>query len=100
MADRPEVAPGQNFGHDSDDEKTTEALKGIGSNIRRFRLENDMTLKMLGVATGLSTSMLSLVERGLSSPSIGSLITICSALGIQMGDLVGQAFGAASGHLS
>ena len=65
-----------------------DALIDIGRRVRDFRLESNMTLKMFSAATGLSTSMLSLVERGLSSPSIGSLITICSALGIQMSDLV------------
>ena len=68
--------------------ETADVLMDIGRRVRDFRLESKMTLKMLSAATGLSTSMLSLVERGLSSPSIGSLITICSALGIQMSDLV------------
>ena len=68
--------------------ETADILIDIGRRVRDFRLESKMTLKMLSAATGLSTSMLSLVERGLSSPSIGSLITICSALGIQMSDLV------------
>ena len=81
-------------------EKTAETLHEIGRNIRRFRMESGMTLKMLGAATGLSTSMLSLVERGLSSPSIGSLITICSALGIQMSDLIVQDSQSPKGHLS
>ena len=81
-------------------DKTEETLYEIGRNIRRFRVERGMTLKMLGAATGLSTSMLSLVERGLSSPSIGSLITICSALGIQMSDLIVQDSQSPKGHLS
>ena len=68
--------------------ETADVLIDIGRRVRLFRLESKMTLKMLSVAAGLSTSMLSLVERGLSSPSIGSLITICSALGIQMSDLI------------
>lgn len=68
--------------------ETADVLMDIGRRVRHFRLKDSMTLKMLSAATGLSTSMLSLVERGLSSPSIGSLITICSALGIQMSDLV------------
>ena len=81
-------------------EKTEETLYEIGRNIRRFRVERGMTLKMLGAATGLSTSMLSLVERGRSSPSIGSLITICSALGKQMSDLIVQDSQSPKGHLS
>jgi len=38
--------------------------------------------------SGLSPSMLSLVERGRASPSIGSLVVIASALGVTMSDLV------------
>ena len=41
--------------------------------------------------TGLSASMLSLVERGKTSPSIGTLVSIASALGVHMGDLVAKA---------
>ena len=38
--------------------------------------------------TGLSASMLSLVERGKTSPSIGTLVAISYALGVHMRDLV------------
>jgi transcriptional regulator with XRE-family HTH domain len=47
-----------------------------------------MTLQALADASGLSPSMLSLVERGRASPSIGSLIVIASALGVTMSDLM------------
>lgn len=47
-----------------------------------------MTLQALADATKLSVSMLSLVERGRASPSIGSLIVVANALGITMSDLV------------
>lgn len=47
-----------------------------------------MTLLELSKRTKLSTSMLSLVERGLASPSIGSLILIANALGATMSDII------------
>ena len=47
-----------------------------------------MTLQTLSEASGLSSSMLSLVERGRASPSIGSLVVIASSLGVTMSDLV------------
>src|SRR3569833_1963158 len=47
-----------------------------------------MTLQALSDSSGLSPSMLSLVERGRASPSIGSLVVIASSLGVTMSDLV------------
>jgi transcriptional regulator with XRE-family HTH domain len=75
--------------------KTTEisiemdyTLATIGARIRQFRSQKALTLQGLGRITGLSPSMLSLVERGKTSPSIGTLIVICSALEVHMSDLV------------
>jgi transcriptional regulator with XRE-family HTH domain len=67
---------------------TASALAAIGVRIREVRLARDMTLQALADACGLSPSMLSLVERGKSSPSIGSLIVIANALGVQMSDFI------------
>jgi transcriptional regulator with XRE-family HTH domain len=63
-------------------------LATIGARIRQFRTQKGLTLQALGRITGLSPSMLSLVERGKTSPSIGTLIVVCSALEVHMSDLV------------
>lgn len=63
-------------------------LAAIGHRIRKARTERGMTLQAIAEASGLSPSMLSLVERGRASPSIGSLIVIANALGITMSELV------------
>ena len=65
-------------------------LAAIGVRIRELRLARAMTLQDLAQASSLSTSMLSLVERGRASPSIGSLIVIASALEVAMSDLLGE----------
>lgn len=65
-----------------------DTLAAIGARIRTLRLQRAMTLQRLGALTGLSASMLSLVERGRTSPSIGTLIVICSALDVHMTDLL------------
>lgn len=49
-----------------------------------------MTLQDLADATGLSSSMISLVERGRTSPSIGSLVVLASALRVPIGDLFAE----------
>jgi transcriptional regulator with XRE-family HTH domain len=64
------------------------ALTAIGLRIKEIRLARGMTLQSVSDVSGLSPSMLSLVERGRASPSIGSLVVIASALGVTMSDLV------------
>jgi transcriptional regulator with XRE-family HTH domain len=64
------------------------AIALIGSRIRNLRKMKSMSLRALAASTGMSMSMLSLVERGKTSPSIGTLIAICSALEVHMGDLL------------
>jgi transcriptional regulator with XRE-family HTH domain len=63
------------------------SLSALGRRIRHLRQERRMTLQELAEATGLSSSMISLVERGRTSPSIGSLVVIASAFRVPIGDL-------------
>lgn len=69
-------------------ETTASTLAAIGLRIRELRQGRGLTLQELADMSGLSTSMLSLVERGRASPSIGSLIVIANALGVTMSDLL------------
>lgn len=69
-------------------DEMNQTLAAIGVRIRGARIARSMTLQALADISGLSPSMLSLVERGRASPSIGSLIVIASALGIAMSDLI------------
>ncbi|WP_431281498.1 helix-turn-helix domain-containing protein [Humitalea sp. 24SJ18S-53] len=70
--------------------ETNELLMTIGARLRALRIERGLTLHALAEQTGLSSSMLSLLERGKTGPSIGTLVVIGSALGTQMSDLLGQ----------
>jgi len=63
-------------------------LVSIGERIRERRKARKLTLQQLAEGSGLSPSMLSLVERGRTSPSIGSLIVISETLGVTMSELV------------
>jgi transcriptional regulator with XRE-family HTH domain len=69
-------------------DETADVLTAIGRRIRRLRMERNLTLQVLGERTGLSNAMLSLLERGKTGPSIGTLVVIASALGAQMSDLL------------
>jgi len=67
---------------------TATALAAIGHKIRKLRQRRGLTLRAIAGQCGLSPSMLSLVERGRASPSIGSLIVIANALNSTMSELV------------
>ncbi len=69
-------------------ETAASTIAAIGARIRELRLERSMTLQALAEATGLSPSLISVVERGRSSPSIGSLIVIAEALDVPMSELI------------
>ncbi len=63
-------------------------VQAIGMRIRQLRMQRDKTLQALADMTGLSASLLSLVERGKTSPSIGTLVSVSRALGVHMSDLI------------
>lgn len=69
------------------DVDTDETVIAIGARIRRLRLERNLTLQAMSSRTGLSASMLSMVERGRTSPSIGTLVAMASALRVHMTEL-------------
>jgi transcriptional regulator with XRE-family HTH domain len=59
----------------------------LGERLRRLRRQRGMTLEALAEASGISKSMISLAERGESSPSAGVLDKLAGALGIPTGVL-------------
>lgn len=67
-----------------------ELHKTIGTQIRNFRKERDLTLKQLARRTGLSVSLLSQIERAESSASVSSLYKIAAALGVKLTQLFGD----------
>jgi transcriptional regulator with XRE-family HTH domain len=69
------------------EEAVVRTVTDVGRRIREAREGSGLTLRAISDATGVSTSMLSLVERGRTSPSIGTLVAICDALDIHMATL-------------
>lgn len=69
-------------------DKAASTVQAIGSRVRELRNARGLTLQSLADMTGLSPSLLSLVERGKTSPSIGTLVSVAHALGVHMNDLV------------
>jgi transcriptional regulator with XRE-family HTH domain len=64
-----------------------ETLLVVGASVRMARRRRRMTLQDLADQTGVSVSMLSMLERGVASPSIGTLVSVSSALGLHMAQL-------------
>jgi transcriptional regulator with XRE-family HTH domain len=55
-------------------------IEELGRRIRKLRMEMRLTLKQVEVASGLSATHLSEIERGRTSPTIGALVRIARAL--------------------
>lgn len=64
----------------------TEPVK-IGARLRAARLSRSMTLGAVAAAAGISIGFVSKLERDQVSPSVASLVAICAAVGLRMGDL-------------
>jgi transcriptional regulator with XRE-family HTH domain len=62
----------------------------IGRKLRQLRQSGRLSIAEVGKRAGLSTSFVSLVERGMSGASIGSLDALCRALGTNFRRLTGD----------
>ena len=69
----------------------------FGGNVRRRREEAGLTLEQLSARSSVSRAMLSKVERGEKSPTIGVASRIAHALDTSLSDLIGAPATAASG---
>jgi transcriptional regulator with XRE-family HTH domain len=59
----------------------------VGGRLREARHTRGLTLDDVAAAAGFTKSFVSAVERGETSPSIGSLWAICEVLGVTMSAL-------------
>ena len=69
---------------------TERTIRRIGGQIRRLRAARGLKLQDVADRTGVSVSMLSMLERGVAGGSIGTLVAVSSALGVHMSDLFEQ----------
>jgi transcriptional regulator with XRE-family HTH domain len=66
---------------------TERTIRRIGSQIRQLRQARGLKLQELSDRSGVSVSMLSMLERGVAGASIGTLVAVSSAVGVHMSDL-------------
>ena len=59
----------------------------IGGRIRATRLARGLTLGQVAAAAGLTEGFMSKLERDQVSPSVASLVSVCEALGLRVGEL-------------
>ena len=63
-------------------------LKHIGENIRTARKSKNLTIDTLSELVGISPSFLGTLERGESSLSIETLISVCKTLGVSSDSII------------
>ena len=68
--------------------RTLEA--GIGTEVRQLRKSLDLTVAELGAAAGISTGMLSKIENGTISASLGTLDALATALNVPISRLFAE----------
>ena len=79
---------------DRDSDAAEQTMMLVGARIRAMRLRQQLTLRDVAERTGVSVSMLSMLERGVSTASVGTLVAVASALGVHMYDLFAHKDGA------
>lgn len=62
--------------------------KQIGSKIREFRRARKMTQAQLAEFSMRTVDGISQIERGVNTPSIETLLAICSSLGVDLSDII------------
>ena len=62
----------------------------IGTEVRKLRKELDLTVAELGAAANISTGMLSKIENGSISPSLGTLNSLANALNVPISRLFSE----------
>src|SRR5579875_1027368 len=62
----------------------------VAASIRTFRMRRNLTLAQLSELSGISIGHLSRLENGTRTPSVRLLLQLARALGVSVGELVGE----------
>ena len=63
----------------------------LGPIIRKERKKRKLTLKVVAEKAGISQGFLSQIENDVNSPSVDTLVNICSAIGLEVSNVLKQA---------
>jgi len=61
----------------------------VGQRLRELRKERGLTLRTLAERSGISLNAVSLIERGQTSPTVGTLHRLAAAMGVRVADFFG-----------
>ena len=75
-----------------EEERAHEEIR-VGEKIKALREQKGFSLKELADLTGFSTALLSQMENHLVSPSLGTIIKLAKAMGVRVGDFLGETEG-------
>ena len=75
-----------------EEQKAFEEIR-VGEKIKVLRERKGLSLKDLADSTGFSTALLSQMENHLVSPSLGTMIKLARAMGVKVGDFLGETEG-------
>ena len=70
------------------DTDAPEALNGIGARLREERVRSGLSQRELARRLGLSASLISQLESGMSKPSVGTLYSIVTELGVSLDHII------------
>lgn len=65
-------------------------LEPLGDRLRARRQEMRLTLKEVALGAGLSVGFISQIERGITSPSLSSLVSVARVLRMEVGEFLSQ----------
>lgn len=80
-----EVEPADEDEHDESDQ----AVAALAARIKQLRSQTNMTLEQLATRSGVSRAMLSKVERGEKSPTLGVIIRIAGGFNMSLSSFLG-----------
>lgn len=60
----------------------------LGSNVRRYRKENNLTQEQLATKVRVSSTYIGFIEQGQRNPSLKTLDKIARILGVEMPELL------------
>lgn len=67
--------------------RSEEVMVRFGKNVRRLRVERDLTQEALAEGAGISQVQIARIESGKINTSISTVVAIASALGVGEGEL-------------
>lgn len=71
--------------------KIQTVCKRVAALLQKERERQGLSLTTLGACAGLSQQSISYIERGLRTPNLDTLLRICSALGVELSDVLATA---------